>query len=288
MANPSYIANAALRWGLAIAVGLAPFAHAWAAEPELVRVAVVNTPQHSGLIDALRADFTQKTGMRVQIYSGNDVYARARAGEADLVISHYGKSDLESFVLDGYGTWPKMVFSNQAVIVGPKSDPADIRGLASASEALRRIAAARAPFVDNALPSMSSLFDLMWESAGRPDKSGWVIDTQESRGRAIRLAEEQQAYVMWGAFPFLRFSQKNGTELEILVSADPLLQRVMAATVVRRDKVQHANEDGADRFLNYLLTPDTQAMIAAFRTPGSNIRLWWPAGRNNSFVGSDD
>lgn len=282
----SFIANAAFLLGFGIVAGLAPISKVWAAEP--VRIAVVNTPEHSGLIDALSAGFTRKTGIRVQIYSGNDVYARARAGEADLVISHYGKSDLEGFVLDGYGTWPKMVFSNQAVIVGPKSDPAGIRGLASASEALRRIAESRALFVENALPSMSSLFDLAWESAGRPDKSGWVIDAQESRGRAIRLAEEKQAYVMWGAFPFLRFSRKNGTELEILVSADPLLQRIMAATVVKKGKVQNANEDGAERFLNYLLRSDTQATIAAFRPPQSNIQLWWPAGRNNSFVGNDD
>jgi tungstate transport system substrate-binding protein len=91
---------------------------------------------------ALAADFTAKRGIQVKLYSGNDVYERARASEADLVISHYGKKDIERFVLDGCGIWPRMVFSNQAVIVGPKSDPAKIGEIQSASEAVRRIAIA--------------------------------------------------------------------------------------------------------------------------------------------------
>lgn len=257
-------------------------------EQQPVRVAVVNTPQFSGLMEILAADFAAKTGGRIAIYSGNDVYDRARAGEADLVISHYGKKEIERFVLDGHGTWPRMVFSNQAVIAGPKSDPAKIGGLTSASEALRRIADARAPFVANALPSMSYIFELIWQEAGRPPKDGWVIATEESKGRAMKLAEEKQAYVMWGAFPFLRFKEKHNSGLEILVSADPLLQRVMAAVVVRPDKVQRANAQGAEEFVTYLLAPETQAKIAAFRSRGSDLQLWWPAARNNAHEGVDD
>lgn len=261
---------------------------ALSAEAKSVRVAVVNTPQFSGLMDVLAKDFAGRYGVEIALYSGNDVYARARAGEADLVISHYGKADVERFVLDGYGSWPRMVFSNQAVIAGPKSDPAKIRGLTSASEALRRIAEAHAPFVANAIPGMSYIFDLIWQEAGRPNKDGWMIATTEGKGRAIKLAEEKQAYVMWGAFPFLRFKEKHNSDLEILVSADPVLQRVMAAIVVKPDKVPSVNADGAEAFVSYLLEPETQAKIAAFRSAGSDLQLWWPAARNNALKGVDD
>jgi tungstate transport system substrate-binding protein len=273
---------------VAALISIVPLNDARTAEPKPVRLAVVNTPQFSGLMDELIKDFAAKSGIHVTMYSGKDVYERARAGEADIVISHYGKKGAERFVLDGYGTWPRMVFSNQAVIAGPKSDPAKIGGLTSASEALRRIAAARAPFVANALPSMSYIFDLIWEEAGRPSKDGWVIATGESKGRAMKLAEEKQAYVMWGAFPFLRFKQKHDTGLNILVSADPVLQRVMAAVVVKPDKVKGVNVEGAEAFVTYLLAPATQAKIAAFRSPGSDLQLWWPAARDNSVDHLDD
>lgn len=273
---------------LAAFIALLPL-HSAHSEPRPVRVAVVNTPQFSGLMDTLAADFAAKTGGRIVIYSGNDVYDRARAGEADLVISHYGKKEIERFVLDGFGTWPRMVFSNQAVIAGPKSDPAKIGGLTSASEALRRIAEARAPFVANALPSMSYIFELVWQAAGRPDKDGWFIATEESKGRAMKLAEEKQAYVMWGAFPFLRFKEKHKSGLEILVSADPLLQRIMAAVVVKPEKVEGVNAQGAEEFVTYLLAPETQAKIASFRSAGSgDVQLWWPAARNNAHEGLED
>lgn len=268
--------------GLTVPIGVQ------AADTKAVRVAVVNTPQFSGLMESLAADFSAKSGTHIEIYGGSDVYERARAGQADLVISHYGKSEVERFVLDGYGTWPRMVFSNQAVIAGPKSDPAKIAGLTSASEALRRIADTRAPFVANAIPGMQYIFDLAWQQAGRPSKDGWLIATDEGKGRAVTLAEEKQAYVMWGALPFLRFKQKHNSQLEILVSADPILQRVMAAIVVKPDKVEGVNAQGAEQFVSYLLEAETQAKIAAFRSPGSDLQLWWPAARNNATEGRDE
>ena len=111
---------------------------------------------------------------------------------------------------------------------------------------------------------------------------------KEHFDRRMKLAEEKQAYVMWGAFPFLRFKQKHDTGLNILVSADPVLQRVMAAVVVKPDKVKGVNVEGAEAFVTYLLAPATQAKIAAFRSPGSDLQLWWPAARDNSVDHLDD
>lgn len=253
-----------------------------------IRVAAVNTPQFTGLMDFLAKEFQSRHGIPISIYGGNDVYERARAGEADVVISHYGKKELERFVLDGFGSWPRMVFANQAVIIGPKSDPAKIRGLSSSSEALRRIAEARAPFVLNAIPGMTYLFDTAWAAAGHPAKDGWLIETEVSKGRAVKLAEEKQAYVMWGAFPFLRFKGKHNSELEILIASDPTLLRVMAATVVQSDKIGGANSEGAEAFVGFLLEPETQAKIANYRSLGSAERLWWPAARNNALDGGDE
>jgi len=258
---------------------------AQASEPEgagTVRLAVVNTPEFSGLLDDLLPGFEQETGIRVEVYSGRDVYKKASNGEADLVISHYGKKGVQRFVLDGYGAWPRIVFSNQAALIGHRSDPAGVRGMTSVAEAMRRIAEKKAPFVHNNIPGIDYLTEIALASAGQPDRSGWFIDDGTVKAAAILQAEEKKGYVIWGAFPFLRFDgARESSELEILVAEDPSLQRIMAAIVVNPDKVPGVNADGARKLIDYLLSPGVQAQIAAFRTPGSDLQLWWPAGRNN-------
>jgi tungstate transport system substrate-binding protein len=247
----------------------------------VVRLAVVNTPQFSGLLDSLLPDFEAESGLKVEVYAGNDVYPQARAGKADIIISHYGKDQVEGFVLEGYGSWPRMVFANQIVLVGHKSDPAKIRGMRSAAAALKKIADAGAPFIANASPRVDYLTGLLWESAGRPAREGWFVDAGRVQVGAVLLAEERRGYTIWGAEPFLRFASLHETELEVLVSADPVLQRVLAAVIVRREKLPGVNVEGATALRDYLLSPRTQAKIAAFRSPRSDQQLWWPAGQDN-------
>jgi len=174
-----------------------------------------------------------------------------------------------------------MVFANQAALIGPRNDPAKIRGLSSASEALGRIAEAKAPFIANNGPGIAELTSMLWESAGRPSKDGWFIDTGEVNVASAVLAEEKRGYFIWGAYPFLRFASQHQSDLEVLVSADPLLQRIMSAVIVSPQKIEGVNVEGATALRDYLLSPKVQARVAAFRSPWSDRQLWWPAGRNN-------
>jgi tungstate transport system substrate-binding protein len=234
------------------------------------------------LLAYLLPDFEQQSGFSVKVYGGNDVYDRARAGEADIVISHYGKEPISSFVLEGYGEWPRMVFSNQAALIGHRSDPAQVRGLGRTAAALQRIASSQAPFIHNNSPAVSYLTEVALATIGQPDKAGWFRDKGWRNAAAAAMAEETRGYFIWGAVPFLRYlRQHEASELEILVTDDPALQRVMAAIVVSEQKMEGVNAAGAAALLEYLLAPPTQAKIAAFRTPGIDLQLWWPAGRDN-------
>jgi tungstate transport system substrate-binding protein len=174
-----------------------------------------------------------------------------------------------------------MVFSNQAVLIGPESDPAKIKGLSDATLAFRRIAEAKAPFIANSIDGIQYLESLLWESAGNPARGDWYHDPGIEKADVVQLAEEKQGYFLWGAYPFLRHRNNFGSNLEIMVSADPILQRVMVAIMVNPNKIQSANFTGAERFLDYLLDPATQARIAAFRSDGMDAQLWWPAARHN-------
>jgi len=242
-------------------------------EPGVVRVASVKTAVEGGLLAHLVERFEAAHPLRVQIATGSDVYVRARAGEADLVISHFGHHDAEQFVLDGRGEWPRTVFSNQMALLGPPDDPAQIRGLVDAGEAMRRIASRRSPFVLNDLDGVRYLSEILWHAAGAPDRAGWWIDDATSRGGAIERAGARGGYTLWGLTPFLRTPT---AKLEPLVLADPLLQRMLVSVVVRG-----GNADAAYAFQSFLLAPATQASIRTVEYPGANGVHWVPAGRHN-------
>jgi tungstate transport system substrate-binding protein len=115
-----------------------------------------------------------------------------------------------------------------------------------------------------------------------------VLDPGVAKGQAMKFAQEKGAYTIWGAIPFLRFKEKHASTLDLLVTADPLFQRIMAAIVVQPGKVPGANAAAAEKFVAYLLTANAQTRIAAYRAPGSSAQLWWPAARHNANEGLED
>ena len=248
----------------------------------LVRLSSVVTPQDGGLYDDLLPDFERQTGYQVELTTGEDVYGPARNGQADVVLSHFGHEDAQSFVQDGLGHWPQTVFFNQHTLLGPPSDPARVQDLTDLVEAFRRIARTRSPFIVNNTEGIKYLTDLLWEAAGSPAKEGWYSDQGLQGQDATAKAAQQGGYALWGLTPFLRTQKQNKLELQPLVLNDPLLQRIMVTVAVDPNKVPGVNSTGAEVFQQYLLDPVTQARIRAFRLPGIDEQIWWPAGRNNA------
>ncbi len=247
----------------------------------VVRVASVKTVVEGDLLPTLIADFEKSSRYRVVLTSGESVYTWAREGKADLVISHYGHHEAEDFVLDGLGEWPRTLFSNQMALVGPPADPAGVRALEDVGEAFRRIAASTSKFVLNDIDGVRYLTEILWNAAGKPDRSGWFLDEGHRKDGAIERASAMGAYTFWGLTPFLRLSGQTHLALEPLVLADPLLQRLMVSVVAKPSKVPGANADGARALQAHLLAPATQAQIRSIRYPGDTRVCWVPAGRNN-------
>ncbi len=246
-----------------------------------VRLALVNVPDE--LLRPLLPAFQVQTGIRAEIvYTGNDPFAVAREGKADLVISHYGHDGVQPFVSEGVGLWPHPVFANQMALLGPPSDPAHVRGLTDASEALRRIAATKSRFVVNNIAGAKYLEEIFWAGGDALAKSDWYLDLKSQGPQAVRDPAQRGAYVIWGLPPFLRLKRQTSLALEPLVVGDSVFQRIMVAIVVNPRKVAGVNVDGANAFQNYLIAPATQARIRAFRYPDFAQQAWWPAGRHNS------
>jgi len=262
----------------AVACGAAASA---GADDTTVRLAMVNVPDD--VVRPLLGDFAAQSGRRAEIvYTGNDPFSLAREGKADLVISHYGHEGVQPFVTGGFGSWPHPVFANQIAILGPPSDPAHVRGLTDGAEAFRRIAASRSPFLVNDSDGNKYVEAILWAKAGSPAKGDWYVNRHSQGPQAARDAAKQGAYTIWGVPPFVRLNAQAPLDLEPLVTADPIFQRIMVAIVVDPKKVSGVNDAGAEAFQAFLLAPSTQARVAAFRYPGIAQQVWWPAGRHNN------
>jgi tungstate transport system substrate-binding protein len=264
---------------IALAVSVAP-ALAAPQEPS-VRLALVNVPDD--ILRPLLPDFQKQTGKSAEIvYTGNDPFGAAREGKADLVISHYGHPGVQPFITAGLGLWPHPVFANTYALIGPPGDPAHVRGLTDAAEALRRIAQTKSPFVVNDSAGGKYIENILWSDAGIEPRGSWYVDLKVEGRAAAQAADKRGAYILWGLPPFLRLKRQAHLDLEPLVVGDPLFQRIMVSIVVNAEKIRGANADGAKAFEAYLLAPTTQARIRAFRYPELDRQAWWPAGRNNN------
>ncbi|MBI1788944.1 MAG: hypothetical protein HYR60_15535 [Acidobacteria bacterium] len=253
------------------------------AQSNLVRLAVVNTPAESGLLSDLLPDFERQTGLQVDLYAGSDAIVRARNGQVDLIISHYGHADLESFMMDGLGLWPRPVFANQQAIIGPSSDPARVANLQDAVEGFRRIAESKSPYVVNNGAIPKYVEDVLWEAAGRPPKEAWYIDLGlNADNGAQQQAAQRGAYLIFGLVPFLQFQRQTGVDLRALLVNDSVLSRTMVSVVVKPEKFPQANTAGATALQSYFLRPSTQARIRAYRLPGLDHALWWTRGIDTS------
>ena len=251
-------------------------------EPLLIRVASVPTAVEGSLLPSLVAEFEKESQYKVELTSTTQVYDRARAGDVDLAISHYGHKHAEQFVMDGYGEWPRTLFSNQMALLGPPGDPAKVRGLQDVGEAFRRIAEKKAPYVINGIDGVRYLTEILWNAAGRPDRTGWLIDEGQKKEEAVKTASDRGAYILWGLTPFLRVTHGDPPpNLLPLVTADPLLQRMLVSIIVKTTKVPGANEAGAGAFQAFLLSPATQARMREIRYPGREHVAWVPGGRHN-------
>lgn len=259
---------------------------ALANENRVVRLAVVITPESSGLLGEILPDFEERTGYTVKVDSTDTPYDLARAGMADVVVSHYGHHGAQDFVTEGLGLWPHPVLSNQAALLGPPSDPAHTRRTPDLVEAFRRIARTRSRFLVNHAATEKYLARVLWEAAGRPDKGDWYIECLDGRclrdREAVETAASLGAYTLWGVVPFLKLQERQKLDLDALGVDDPLLHRMMVSVVVNPAHIEGVNSEGAMALERFLLSPATQARIKAFRYPGFDHQIWWPAARNNS------
>ncbi len=258
---------------LVTSLGLLPTAVA-GDDPVAITIASTTSTENSGLLDAILPRFTARTGFgaRVVAVGTGQAIRLARRGDADVLFVHDRASE-ERFVSDGFGVERYDVMYNDYVVVGPASDPARIRGLSSVEEALRTIAATRSPFVSRGDDSGTHKAELrLWKAAGvnpKPASGSWYRETGQGQGATLNVASGMGAYMFVDRGTWISF--KNRGDLELLVEGDPMLFNQYGVVLVNPEKHPHVQAEAGQAFVDWVLSPEGQDAIGAFRVEGQAL-----------------
>ena len=249
---------------------------AWAAgaQERFITVASTTSTEQSGLFAHLLPVFENKTGIKVHVVALGTGQALdvARRGDADVVFVHARAAE-EKFLAEGEGVKRFPVMYNDFVLIGPKRDPARIAGGKDIVAALKKLEASKAPFVSRGDRSGTHMAELaLWKAAGIDidrSKGAWYRDTGQGMGPALNTAASMDAYILADRGTWLAF--KNRGDLAILVEGDKRLFNQYGVMLVNPAKHPNVKKDLGQQFIDWLISPDGQAAIAAYKINGEQL-----------------
>ncbi len=185
------------------------------ADERFITLSSTTSTQDSGLFDHLLPIFRAATGIAVHVVAVGTGQALAigMRGDADALLVHDRPGE-DKFVADGYGIDRRDVMYNDFVIVGPKNDPAGIRGLKDARRAMTQIAASGALFASRGDDSGTNRMELrLWKSAGvQPDQStAWYRNPGQGMGPTLNIAATMNAYTPTDRATWANFNEPAGS-----------------------------------------------------------------------------
>ncbi|SCB49708.1 tungstate transport system substrate-binding protein [Bradyrhizobium shewense] len=244
------------------------------AQERTITVASTTSTEQSGLFGHLLPLFEKAEGISVKVVAVGTGQALdiGRRGDADVVFVHDRVAE-DKFMSEGQGVKRFDVMYNDFVVVGPKSDPAKIAGGKDVTDALRKIAAAKAPFISRGDKSGTHAAELrLWKEAGvdiSAGKDSWYREIGQGMGPALNMASSSNAYVLSDRGTWLSF--KNRGELAILTEGDKRLFNQYGVMLV--DPAKHANVKAKDgqAFIDWLVSPKGQDAIAGYKVGGEQL-----------------
>ena len=225
-------------------------------------------PIDSGIVGLLEDEFEKETGIRVRhVGAGTGAALElAKKGNVDLVMAH-AKSLEEKFVQEGYGTERVALMYNDFVIMGPANDPAGVKGMKSAKEALKTISEKGTPFITRGDKSGTHVAELeLWQKAGIKPQGSWYITYErgtEGNAPTLKYTDEKQAYTFMDRATFL--SLKSQIKLAVLVEKDEVLLNFISLLPVNSQKFPKVNYADTMKFVKWLTSPEKgQKIISDF------------------------
>ncbi len=243
---------------------------AWCQEVRL-RLATTTSTENTGLLKVLLPPFEQKHVCKVDVISVGTGKALklAERGDVDVVLVHARKAE-DKFVADGFGVDRRDVMFNDFVILGPRTDPAGVRGQKDAGAAMKTIAKNGCPFVSRGDESGTHTKEKeLWQAAAVAPAGVWYMEAGQDMGATLVIAGQKQAYTLSDRATCLAMQSK--IELDILAEGDPRLFNPYGVIAVNPLKHPSAKYDLAKAFIAYLTSPEAQKIIGDFQPQGKPL-----------------
>ena len=242
------------------------------AQDKSIVVASTTSTQDSGLFEYLLPLFTKKTGITVKVVAQGTGQAldTGRRGDADVVFVH-AKSAEEKFLAEGQGVKRFPVMYNDFVLIGPKSDPASIKGMKDVGNAFTTIKDKQASFISRGDRSGTHIAELaLWKASGiDKDKGAWYKSIGQGMGTALNTAGASSSYVLSDRGTWIHF--KNKGDLEILVEGDKRMFNQYGVMLVNPAKHPNVKKELGQQFIDYLISAEGQKDIANYKIDGEQL-----------------
>jgi tungstate transport system substrate-binding protein len=258
---------------MALAASAALCVSAFAEEKSIV-VASTTSTQDSGLFEHILPLFRAKTGIQVKVIAQGTGQAldTGRRGDADVVIVH-AKLAEEKFLAEGFGVKRYPVMYNDFVLIGPKSDPAGVKGTKDIVAAFKALKNKGGPFISRGDRSGTHQAELnLWTLAGidiAAEKGPWYRDIGQGMGAALNMASASNAYVLSDRGTWLSF--KNKGDLLIVVEGDKRLFNQYGVMLVNPEKHPTVKKELGQQFIDWLISPEGQKVIADYKINGEQL-----------------
>jgi tungstate transport system substrate-binding protein len=254
-----------------ILVGVTIVASPAYTQEKSIVVASTTSTQDSGLFEYLLPIFKQKTGITVKVLAQGTGQAldTARRGDADVVFVHDNSAE-EKFLAEGEGVKRFPVMYNDFVLIGPKDDPAGIKGMKDVAKAFQIIKEKQACFVSRGDHSGTNIAELnLWKAADadiEKDRGPWYKSIGQGMGATLNFAIASNCYVLSDRGTWMHF--KNKGDLQILVDGDRRMFNQYAVMLVNPAKHPDVKKELGQQFIDWLISPDGQKTIADYKIEG--------------------
>jgi tungstate transport system substrate-binding protein len=248
-----------------------------AAEVRL-RLGTTTSTENSGLLRHLLPPFERQCGCTVDVIAVGTGKALklGERGDVDVVLVH-ARSLEDRFVAEGWGVDRRDVMYNDFVVLGPRGDPARVKGAKDGAEALRRIAASQSTFVSRGDQSGTHEKELeLWKRAATAPGGRWYLDAGQGMSEVIMMASERGAYTLADRGTWLAMKGRTPT-LEVAFEGDPALFNPYGVIAVNPGKHPAVNQALATKLMDFLTGPEGRRLIAGYRVNGE--QLFFPTPR---------
>ena len=260
-----------------VALSLLCFAAPSPAKKNSVILATTTSTQDSGLLDVLIPIFEKKSGYFVKTIAvgSGQALMMGRRGEADVLLVHSPEEEVK-FMKAGYGISRRLVMHNDFVLVGPKADPAKIRGTKNITKAFKQIAERRTIFISRGDNSGTHSAEMLcWKKANiSPSGQRWYQETGLGMGQTLGVADEKGAYTLTDRGTFLAL--KRNLSLEILLEGAEALSNIYHVIELNPEKLPMINYSGGKAFADFIVSKEAQDVIRTFGVEKFGQPLFFP------------